>query len=100
KRGRVDASAGSFHARRRFSDAPVWAIVSFNRAAALPVGAASAKLSLSFPARAISSAQIKTIVRVLPVPGAPEITHNREVAATKAPTFCKSEGPGKISAML
>ena len=41
-------------------------------AAALPVGAASAKMSSRFPADAIRSAQIETIVRVFPVPGAPK----------------------------
>ena len=96
KRWMVDASAGSFAsiAPGNRSKGRVCAIVSLSRAAALPVGAASAKLSSRSPASAIRSAQVKTMVRVFPVPGAPEMTQSREVAATKAATFCKSDCTG------
>ena len=66
---------------------------SCKRAAALPVGAASAMRSGRSSASSSNSASNITTVRVLPVPGPPEMTQNRRRSAVKAATFCQFVSP-------
>ena len=63
------------------------------RAAALPVGAASAIWSGRPAACSRSSARIRITVVVLPVPGPPEITQKRLSTATAAAVRCQSTAP-------
>ena len=60
------------------------------RAAALPVGAATAMRSLRVASSSSSSANVKTSVCVLPVPGPPVMTQIFFRAAASAAMDCKS----------
>ena len=59
------------------------------RAAALPVGAATAMRSFRLPSNSSSKARISTRVWVLPVPGPPEMTQNFRRTAASAATHCQ-----------
>ena len=92
----VPSRAWSSAGRR--DDASVTASV--NRAAALPVGAASATRSEP-PDRSCSSASSRATVVVFPVPGPPATMLNLRCAATTAASRCRSgsaEGNSRASA--
>src|ERR1017187_4655174 len=64
-------------------------IESWMRAAALPVGAATAMRSLRLRSNSSSKARINTSVCVLPVPGPPEMTQNFPRTAASPATPCQ-----------
>jgi hypothetical protein len=63
---------------------------SCKRAAAFPVGAARAIRKLALSACSSSNASSRTTVRVLPVPGPPEMMHSLFRMAANAATICQS----------
>lgn len=70
----------------------------FSRAAALPVGAASAMRSaVASGACANSSAKSRATVYVLPVPGPPVITARSLRSATAQAIFCQSVPPSRAA---
>ncbi len=97
RRWTVDESRGIFSRKASGRCCARWRMASVMRAAALPVGAASAMRQPG--SSATRQASRLTTVVVLPVPGPPLITVSRPRSASAAASCCQSAAPPRRAAL-